>query len=153
MKSRGFGLPNMFAFLLIFIILLLTVSVIVHQLSLDSRNNYLLAPTHEKYKKSKGKNSSNNDIIEYDYSMVEKKLKNAAAQYQKDYYPGYDESDALFVTSKKLIALDYLPVLTDGQVSCKGYARITYDNVIQVEPFIKCGKYYKTKGYSSSLAD
>ena len=149
MRSRGFGLVNMFAFMVLFIILLLTVSIIVHQLNLDNRNNNLLRPTGE-ISNNTGNNGSDND---YDYSSIEKTLKNAAAQYQKDYYPGYDKDNALVVTSKKLIDLDYLPVLTDGQVSCKGYAKITYDNIIKVEPFIKCGKYYKTEGYSSYFVE
>ena len=148
MKSRGFGLSHMFAFMLLFIILLLTISVIVHQLHLDSSDYYKSDYSERIYKKDKSK-----DNIDFDYSSVEKNLSNAAVQYQKDFYPGYDKAEPMYVTSKKLIALDYLSVLTDGQVSCKGYAKITYDNIIRVEPFIKCGKYYKTEGYSSALAE
>ena len=151
MRNRGFGLPNMLAFMLIFIVLLLTVSVIVHQMNLDNRNNYLLR-SDRKVEVSDNVNDVEKDI-DFDYSSIEKNLKNAAAQYQKDYYPGFDNTDAMYVTSKKLIALDYLSVLSDGQVSCVGYARITYDNVVEVKPFVKCGKYYKTSGYSNALAE
>lgn len=146
MKNRGFGISNMFFFMGIFIILLIVVSLIVHNMHLDDRDNPLLNPNDKtEYK--------DNDRSNFDYSSIEKNLKTAAALYQKEYYPDFNDKDPMYVTAKKLIALDYLNVLTDGQVSCDGYAKITYDNVVNVTPYIKCGNYYISEGYSSSLAE
>ena len=146
MKNRGFGISNMFFFMGIFIILLIVVSLIVHNMHLDDRDNPLLNPNDKtEYK--------DNDRNNFDYSSIEKNLKTAAALYQKEYYPDFNDKDPMYVTAKKLIALDYLNVLTDGQVSCDGYAKITYDNVVTVTPYIKCGNYYISEGYSSSLAE
>lgn len=142
MKNRGFGLSNMFFFMAIFIVLLIVVSLIVHNIHLDDRNNPLMRPEGE-------------EIVDkdFDYGAIEKNLKTAATLYQRDYYPDFDDKEAMYVTSKKLISLDYLSVLTDGEVSCVGYARIFYDNVVEVTPFIKCGSYYETKGYEAVRAD
>ena len=73
--------------------------------------------------------------------------------YQRELYPDFNsKDDVMYVTSKKLIALDYLTNLTDGRVVCVGYAKCTYDNVVKIEPFIKCGTNYKTNGYEASRA-
>ena len=143
MKSRGFGISNMFFFMAIFIILLIVVSFIVHSIHLDDKNNSLIG-TDSLYEEKKK---------DFDYGSIEKSLKTAATLYQRDYYPDFKQDEVKHVTSKKLISLDYLSVLTDGNVSCKGYARIFYDNVVEVTPFIKCGNYYETKGYEAVRAD
>lgn len=142
MKSRGFGISNMFFFMAIFIILLIVVSFIVHSIHLDDKNNSLIGS--DSFYEEKDKN--------FDYTSIEKNLKTAATLYQRDYYPDFDDKKDMYVTSKKLISLDYLNVLTDGKVSCIGYAKISYDNVVEVVPFIKCGNYYETKGYDADMA-
>ena len=162
--NRGFGLIHLFIFLCVFIFFLFTISFLVHKTGLD-RKNGLLSPTYPETNNSTHNNSSNTtnsnnqsrdssvEIDDYDYVSIEKQLKTAATLYQKDLYPDLsDKDDALYVTSKKLIALDYLTNLTDGRVSCEGYAKITYDNVTVVEPYITCGTNYKTKGYEAKYA-
>ena len=64
----------MFFFMGIFIILLIVVSLIVHNMHLDDRDNPLLNPNDKtEYK--------DNDRNNFDYSSIEKNLKTAAALY------------------------------------------------------------------------
>jgi len=161
--NRGFGLIHLFIFLCVFIFFLFTIVFLVHKTGLDSKNN-LLSPTYQYPTNSSNSTYDNNnssrsssstdsiDNIDYDYTSIEKQLKTAAALYQGDLYPEIDKDDVIRVTAKKLIALDYLPNLTDGRVSCDGYATITYKNYVIVDPYIKCGSNYKTKGYEAKYA-
>ena len=63
---------------------------------LDDRDNPLLNPNDKtEYK--------DNDRNNFDYSSIEKNLKTAAALYQKEYYPDFNDKDPMYVTAKKLI--------------------------------------------------
>lgn len=165
--NRGFGLIHLFIFLCVFIFFLFTVSFLVHKTGLDKTNNTLLHTQQEldadintnnagvNSNRSSSSYSSNRTTStnDFDYTSIEKQLKTAASLYQKDLYPDFNsKDDVMYVTSKKLIALDYLTNLTDGRVSCEGYARFTYDNIVKTEPYIKCGSNYKTKGYEARYA-
>lgn len=128
---------------------LLTVSFLVHGVGLDNANSAIVNPEVAKSEGESNSFKSSSSDTSYDYKAIEKQLKNAASLYQKDLYPEFnDKNDVMYVTAEKLISLDYLVNLTDGKVSCDGYAKFTYNNVVKVTPFIKCGNTYKTKGYS-----
>ena len=150
--SGGFGLIHLFIFLAVFIFFLLTVSFLVHSVGLDDKNSPIVNSEVAGRNAENADSSSSSIEIDYDYKSIEKQLKKAASLYQKDLYPDFnDKNDVMYVTSEKLIALDYLTNLTDGRVSCSGYAKFTYDNVVKVTPYIICGDSYETKGYSADV--
>ncbi len=145
LNNKGWGFTTFIIYLAIFVIFIGLVTFLA-----ISNSNRLKpgTPSDPVTPNSKNENNSNTDI---DYNEIETDLENAAYQYQQEYLPGMKNGDIKYVTASKLEELKLLDNLTNGDILCTGYAKITYDGgKSEVMPFINCGDYI-TEGYNEEL--
>lgn len=146
LNNRGWGFTTFIVYLAIFVIFIIIVTVLaiknsdMFDHSTSSDNNTSVEETST---------SSSNE--EMDYEEIEKDLESAAYEYQKEYLPSIADGDIKYVTVSKLEELKLLDNLTNGEVLCTGYAKITGSNgTTDFKGFINCGDYI-TEGYNADL--
>lgn len=87
----------------------------------------------------------------FDYSSLENRVVDAAADYYNDYYQGYKSENRLTITVVRLKHAGVLESLKVNNIECSGYVEIRkVIGNIEYNPYIKCDNLYKTEGYQKS---
>lgn len=150
LDNKGWGFTTFIIYLAIFIVFIIVVTV----LAINNADEIKPQQSENENEVDTGANANatgEEQTEEMDYSTIEEDLKNAAYQYQKEYLPNMNSGDVEYVTATKLEELELLDNLTNGDILCTGYAKITYDNgKNDVMAFINCGDYI-TEGYNEEL--
>ncbi len=152
LDNKGWGFTTFIIYLAIFIVFIIVVTV----LAINNADEIKPQQSESENEVDTGANANANATEEeqtegMDYSAIEEDLENAAYQYQKEYLPNMNNGDVEYVTATKLEELELLDNLTNGDILCTGYAKITYDNgKNDVMAFINCGDYI-TEGYNEEL--
>lgn len=148
MNQGGWGLKD-FLFILGIITLALLITAGIYRRSFKNLFGSEPKPIEEK-----------TTIIEKEtYNDLEYKLKRAAERYQNDNYQGNYESTETWVLNYKLLRKEnYLKEkiidINDRSVECNGYVKFEKKSSnIDYYPFLKCGSYYKTKGYDEKYEE
>ena len=76
-------------------------------------------------------------------NSYETELINAANKYINDYYKNLGYGEIVMVKLSTLKSLNYIRL--DG---CRGYAIVTKENTLKIEPYLKCSD-YESKNYNS----
>lgn len=90
------------------------------------------------------------------YQEIEVTLKKAAEKYKTKVYGNeLQEGDNITVTLHSLVQNHYLEEvhdIKDKNIICSGYVTFRKNaNQVTYNPYLKCGKKYKTKGYLERL--
>lgn len=149
LDNKGWGFTTFILYLAIFVIFIGIVTF------LAIKNADSIKPNNKQNSDYSNTVDNNMDIqdndLEIDYTDIEKDLENAAYQYQQEYLPSMNNGDIKYVTATKLEELKFLDNLTNGDILCTGYAKITYNNgKNEVMAFVNCGDYI-TEGYNEEL--
>lgn len=146
LNNKGWGLGTFILYLGVFAIFITIVTV------LALRNADMIHPKNTKETSDTNIISdANENSAPTNYKELENSLLQAANKYQKEYLSELNNGDTQYVTVSKLEKLKLLDNLTDGEILCTGYAKITYENnKSEVMPFINCGAYI-TEGYNEEL--
>ncbi len=144
-NNKGWGLGALIAGIGVFALSLLVIAILVHN------GAQVLEPTYN------GNNDLDSEYNNYDYTILENKVSDAADRYvSKKYSENIDEDTLITVTVKKLQKEDFLDNvydLKDTYKKCSGY--VTFykkNNKYYYEPYINC-KNYKTNGYNERFDD
>ena len=144
LNNKGWGLGTFILYLGVFGLFI----GIVTTLALTNADK--IKPNRNTNVANKNTNEENTNV-EMNYEEIETNLKNAAYQYQQEYLPSLNNGDIKYVTASKLEDLKFLDNLTNGDILCTGYAKITYENNKSgIMSFINCGDYI-TEGYNEEL--
>lgn len=150
LDNKGWGFTTFIIYLAIFIVFIIVVTV----LAINNADEIKPQQSENSNEVDTGANANITEEEQtegMDYSAIEEDLENAAYQYQKEYLPNMNNGDVEYVTATKLEELELLDNLTNGDILCTGYAKITYDNgKNDVMAFINCGDYI-TEGYNEEL--
>lgn len=150
LDNKGWGFTTFIIYLAIFIVFIIVVTV----LAINNADEIKPQQSENENEVDTGANANITEEEQtegMDYSAIEEDLENAAYQYQKEYLPNMNNGDVEYVTATKLEELELLDNLTNGDILCTGYAKITYDNgKNDVMAFINCGDYI-TEGYNEEL--
>lgn len=144
LDNKGWGFTTFIVYLAIFALFI----GIVTTLALKNADKIKPNNNSNVMNKESNEESTNTEI---DYKEIEITLQNAAYQYQQEYLPSLKNGDIKYITASKLEDLKFLDNLTNGDILCTGYAKITYENNKSgIMPFINCGDYI-TEGYNEEL--
>lgn len=144
-NNKGWGLGALIAGIGVFALSLLVIAILVHN------GAQVLEPTYN------GNNDLNIEYNNYDYTVLENQVSDAADRYvSKKYSENIDEDTLITVTVKKLQNegfLDEINDLKDNYKNCSGYVSFyKKNNKYYYEPYINC-KNYKTTGYNERYDD
>lgn len=143
MKKNGFGIVAMLALICVFAICL-CISAFFYQRISKRNSGIVIEEPHVQRKDYKP--STMNSM--YDYSILEKRLSEAAKKYVAD--NNLDKSLSLIIPAKDLSSkyLADFNDLADEKKSCSGYI-IVKEN--KFTPYIWCKGSYATEGYDVNL--
>ncbi len=145
LNNKGWGFTTFIFYLSIFAVFIIIVTM------LAIKNANIINPTSQKGENHDTVSNEEQATSKTNYNQIEEELKSAAYQYQQEYLPNMANEEVKYVTASKLEELKFLDNLTDGNVLCTGYAKITYNNgKNDVMAFINCGDYI-TEGYNEEL--
>lgn len=156
LDNKGWGFATFIIYLSIFIAFIIVVSILALRDANEIKPQTSEAENVDEVNTNpnsdiNNENKDEDQISKEDYTAIEEDLENAAYQYQKEYLTNMHNGDVEYVTATKLEELKILDNLTNGDVLCSGYAKITYNNgQNDVMAFINCGDYI-TEGYNEDL--
>ena len=149
LNNKGWGFNAFIIYLSIFIFFIILVTILAIHANHEMKNNLPKDDSND----IEVVDPLNKEKNKKDYSEIEKTLEDATYQYNNESLPSMSNGDVKYVSSSKLEELKFLDNLTEGEVFCTGYAKITYeDNNSSIMGFINCGDYV-TEGYNGELDD
>lgn len=168
LNEHGWGLSTLIAFIFVFLLAILLISVNAYKMGLttDNVSNLPISRPGDNDNRDNSSNdisSSNNSNSNIDnngngsttssYLELENKLKSAGIMYKDTYYNTLVEGDSVYVTSKQLLTVGFLNDSEFSSSECTGYVKIKNNNgSFEYSPYLDCGNSYQTSGYVTDLA-
>ncbi len=150
LNEHGWGLGTLIAFIFVFLLAILLISVNAYKMGLTDGNISNVPITNPNDNKD-FTNSTNKDNITY--LELENKLVVAGSSYKQLYYNDLVVGDSVYVTDKQLSSVGFIDNLVINNIQCKGYVQIKNNGEsFSYTPYLKCGDNYKTEGYIEDLS-
>lgn len=154
LNEHGWGLGTLIAFIFVFLLAILLISVNAYKMGLTSGNVSNLPISrpgdNNQDDTSIGEDTSSNST----YLELENKLSSAAIMYKDTYYSNLVAGDSVYVTNKQLAFNGFLNENRFNSGECTGYVKIMNNSGnFQYIPYLSCGSKYQTSGFISDLAN
>ena len=135
MNKNGWGLRVELAFILLFVICIIISTIGLYRMGLlgSGENAYI------------DLGAGSRGLANYDYTLLENTVSNAAKNYYYDKYPS-GAYDTVIISVDTLKRTGYMnPIYDSRNRECSGYSKVLNNGTIV--SYIKCSA-YKTTGYS-----
>ena len=142
MNNKGFGLPEVLAFIGISMFILVVITIYCNNSNIFNNNNVQDNIEEIKEEDSNEGIVPNKQLIPSEYSKLENEIKNVALNYS------FDKTQDTIITSDKLNIKLVDP--TDNNINCNGYV-IYKSEEKSYTPYINCPGMYVTDNYDFNL--
>lgn len=155
LNEHGWGLGTLIAFIFVFLLAILLISVNAYKMGLTSDNvsNIPITRPGDNNNQGDSGNNINDNSTSNSYLELESKLRSAGVMYKSTYYDLLVDGDSVYVTDKQLSNIGFLNDAKFSSGECSGYVKIRNNaGVFEYNPYLKCGNSYQTAGFIQDLA-
>lgn len=147
LDQRGWGLSVFLAFIVVFFIAIVLISIGAQKVGLDPYSNVSNPTTSVDPNVKHYTDSEISEAVGFESSV-----RDSAARYFMEVYGGQWSEDRSILTVSKLIEKSYLQPFSVAGNSCGGYVKVQSSNgELSYIPYIQCGEVYMTEGFDYSL--
>lgn len=159
LNEHGWGLGTLIAFIFVFLLAILLISVNAYKMGLTSGNisNLPISRPGDNSNFSNGVSDGSDNSsgeVNSNFLELESKLRAAAIMYKDTYYSTLVDGDSVYVTNKQLTSVGFLNNEKFNSGECSGYVKIRNNSGnFEYIPYLRCGSKYETSGFMPDLVN